>query len=497
MARHRDKVENSMDRRKAGLLIAGGALGSLGILAIPYLGSSGVRIDGFPTLPVFDEAAAQIVPANVKVATELARTYNIKVKVHPELRILCRTADAVSTLVQWAREHDIPFAIRSGGHCFAGHSQHKRLVIDLREMQNIEINRQRQMVSVGAGQQIGPLHRLLAKAGFGIPAGVCPGVAIGGHVLGGGIGYTSRQSGLLCDQLQSLELVNAQGQLVLASNEQNDDLFWASRGGGGNLGIATRFSFSLRKRTRLSAIGIHRRLSTKDTAQLLADWQEWSQRQPFGTTTHIKITKYPTGGMLVSFTGQSTEPRDLLIAAMSGIFAGSVPDFERDITTGSPIEALAKEPEGRNLPDVYEFVQHDLLRQALNFDKCLALLEILEAHIVNGAYLFFEPLDGAVNDVTADATAFPHRGEAAFIVQCSTTIDNIFQREERLAGVLAVKAFMQPFSTGGAYVNYPDADLENPAQAYWGDNLPRLSAIKRKYDPDNLFRHRQGIPLDG
>jgi FAD/FMN-containing dehydrogenase len=157
--------------------------------------------------------------------------FNTRTMLTPQLRAMCKTAQAVSVMVDWCRSNNLPFAIRRGGHSYEGFSQSSSIVIDTRQLAAITIDSATKIAVVGAGASLGQIYQAIAPRGFAFPGGSCPTVGVSGHLLGGGYGYLARQFGLACDNVLSIDLVDPEGRQIRAEAEQNTDLYWACRGG--------------------------------------------------------------------------------------------------------------------------------------------------------------------------------------------------------------------------------------------------------------------------
>jgi FAD/FMN-containing dehydrogenase len=176
--------------------------------------------------------------------------FNARTMLTPQLRALCKTATAIGSMIDWCRSNNLPFAMRSGGHSYEGFSQSSSVVIDTRLMNTINVDVAGKTVTVGAGASLGSIYKALAPHNLAFAAGSCPTVGVSGHTLGGGYGYLARPFGLTCDNLLGIDLVDPQGHQVHADTQQNADLFWANRGGGGgSFGVATAYRFGLRRLT--------------------------------------------------------------------------------------------------------------------------------------------------------------------------------------------------------------------------------------------------------
>src|SRR5215212_3156672 len=207
---------------------------------------------------------------------EARQSFNARFSRFPSAIVVCDNMSDVRNAIRWARQEEVPLRARSGGHSYEAFSVvDVGLVIDVGGLTGVEVDASRGEAVIGAGVRLLDGYRRLWEHGVTIPAGTCPSVGIGGLTLGGGIGFLSRQYGLTCDNLVAVELVDADGQTLRASEEKHPDLFWALHGGGGgNFGIATAFTF------RVHPIGDVVTCTVTwpwdDTPEVLDTWQRWA-----------------------------------------------------------------------------------------------------------------------------------------------------------------------------------------------------------------------------
>ena len=327
--------------------------------------------------------------------------------------------------------------------------------------------------------------------GLAFPGGSCPTVGVAGHALGGGYGFLARPFGLACDNVLSVDLIDPQGHALRADRNHNPDLFWACRGGaGGSFGAVTGFRLQLHSLKSVTTFSINwRQLAPARAAEVLKIWQRWAPHAPAAITGNLVINRHPEGGINLHCAGQSIGSlaelkRELkalpgaprisqtpLIAAIND-FAGGVPGW---IYASSLMKGKS-----------------DYVTTPLTDDGLATLMEQ-----INGAedvYVICDAYGGAISRVAADATAFAHRGGTLFSIQYATYWTDPAQTPSRLAMLRKFYAAMRPYVSGGAYVNYCDADLIDWPTAYWGQNLARLKRIKTAFDPDNVFQHGQSVP---
>src|SRR5215203_4385859 len=243
---------------------------------------------------LFDARDGMIVRQGSGTAYDrLTRFYNRRLEsILPEAVVYCRTPDAVAKAVRWCSEHEIGFSIRSGGHCYEGLSRHRDVVIDVRGLSAIDLRPRERTVSVGSGALLGSLYEALGSYGAAVPVGTCPGVGIAGHAAAGGLGFLVRQFGLACDNLLSIELVNANGGLVTASETSNGDLFWALRGAGaGSLGVITKLQFKTHEVPRVHTYLWEEAVSRDRAANFLLAWQQWLETAPREVSASVFMRK--------------------------------------------------------------------------------------------------------------------------------------------------------------------------------------------------------------
>ena len=426
-------------------------------------------------------------------AREYHRSYSRKPVGVPKLRALCSSEIGVSDTLRWAQEKSLGFAIRSGGHSFEGFSYHPDLVIDLRQMNTVRFDRNAQTVTVGPGAHLGTVARTLAKHNASVPGGICPTVAMSGYTLGGGIGYFGRRDGLLIDQLQSLRMITADGTPVTASAAKNPDLFWACRGGGGgNFGIVTEMTFRTQPAEPMQYVHLVEAVDAVRAAEILFLWQHNCQAYPRHTTLHLRITRRQDTNFLIVLEGLSGWDSDTLTQEISRLMRAPSSKIEHGLHAGT-IANLTRRmmPEGHSISS--EILSHShLFNGPVGERGTLDILSDLLNHPNGRLHLNIEPLGGAISDVAPDATAFPHR-TTSFVVQSQILLLPKDDRAAMAASNEAMREVLEPLSNQGVYVNYPDLKLKAWGQKYWGDNLPRLKAIKRKYDPDDVFDHAHSL----
>ena len=220
----------------------------------PPAATPATPLPALPNLPASDALLLQ--PNDADYAKYLP-SINLRRQLRPALRAVCKTEHAVAVMVDWVRTNNLKFAVRCGGHSYEGFSQSADVVIDVRGLKKITVDKPNGLVTAGSGVSLYELYQAVAAQGLAVQAGSCPTVGLSGHLTGGGHGLLARSHGLTCDTLQQVTIVDCQARTLQASATSEPDLFWACRGGGGgSFGVATEFKigvFALRRRCRCSA----------------------------------------------------------------------------------------------------------------------------------------------------------------------------------------------------------------------------------------------------
>jgi len=435
---------------------------------------------------------------------------------HPAGIAYCRNPHDVATCLAFVRKFGVPVAARCGGHSYAGWSSTSGLIIDVTRMAGVNVSGS--TATVGAGTRLIDFYNGLAAHGRGVPGGSCPTVGIAGLTLGGGVGVVSRAYGLTSDNVKSLQIVTADGQVRTCNSSQNSDLFWGCRGGGGgNFGVVTSFTFGTHPVGQIVLFFLSWPWS--QAARVIAAWQSWAPHAPDALWSNLHLAAAPggsvpsiqVGGTFLGSIGAAGAQLEKLYAA-----AGSHPSSPFMETT-SWLHAMLVEagcasltvnqchlptqnPAGK-LARASEYAKSDFFTKPLSSHGIGTLLAGVEkfqrAGGASGASggIAFDALGGEVNRVPAGATAFVHRN-ALFDAQYTTT----WPTGAAAAAVARQHAWqqsfwqsMRPFASGQAYQNYIDPALANWRQAYYGANLARLTQVKAKYDPNRVFRFPQAI----
>ncbi len=426
-------------------------------------------------------------------------------EVLPKAVAMCATARDVQRCIEWANLSRMPFAIRSGGHNYAGFSTTRGLLIDVKAINQIEINAKDGTVKVYAGANNQNMADSLSGTDWAVPSGRCPTVGAAGLVLGGGWGFAATHAGLTCDSLVASELVLANGKLVTATaDNEYSDLFWGlCGGGGGNFGVNTSFTFKLHDVQHDVTI-FNLLWPGQKQVELLLALQKIQLDHATSISTRTKAYPERAGAhpkwseLQVATLGQYFGPKEQLIEILRPVLE-LVKPIKQDIRQMRYWQArdylITDDPNG--MYDIRSgYVADSLQGEALeNMLKWMTRWPGGSLLPENMGILF--AIGGAVRNRAADATAYVHRNaNFIFEMECAwAPIDKpeVIQRQQ--AWLTDYYRDMQRFLLAQSYVNFPSRDLPQAVQKYYGTNLPRLSQLKRKYDASNLFHFEQSIPL--
>jgi FAD/FMN-containing dehydrogenase len=462
-----------------------------GAIAAPAITSTPRANEALPPFPSLSPGDALLLRPGDSHFAEYQASFNLRTALRPQLRALCKTAKAAGVMVDWCRSNNLPFAVRCGGHSYEGFSQGTSVVIDIRLMNAIAVDPKTNTATLGAGTSLGSLYRAIAAHGLAFTGGSCPTVGISGHLLGGGYGYLARPYGLACDSLLSVALVNPEGQQMRADAHQDTDLYWACRGGGGgSFGIATSFTVRLKKVANVIVFRIvWLGLSTKAAKSVMKAWQSWAPQAPRTIDSNLVVSKGANGTINMRAAGQSVGTLAELQRELQEL-PKSRSVFIRRMTFSDAVDFFAGEP---GYPTQFMKGKSDYATTLISDEG----LDVFITGLARGLpkYVVCDAYGGSLAEIAPDATAFVHRNETLFCLQYGSVWDNPADTRDRLDDMPQFYASLRPYMSGGAYVNYCDLDLPDYATAYWGGNLPRLKQIKAAFDPGNVFRHAQSIPL--
>ena len=408
------------------------------------------------------------------------------------------TADVI-TCVNFARENGLPLSVKGGGHGVAGKAVcDDGLVIDLSLMNGVLVDPELKTAQVQAGATLGDLDHETQKFGLAVPSGTDSRTGVAGLTLGGGYGHLGRRFGLTVDNLLAADVVTADGSLVRASENDNADLFWALRGGGGNFGVVTSFEFRLHEvgPEILTAQVFHLFDDAREVIRFYRDFLADTPKEIFCVCLVLRVPPMPPfpeehhGKIAVALVAndsrsEATEentPLQKLAAFGKPILSAVMPmqftALQSNFDAGFP-KGARYYWKGHYLPDLPDEAIDTLVAQTEPFPGEFTAYGL-------------EAMDGAISEVDPSATAFPHRN-ARFGLGIFANWADESRDDETIPWARQLHAAIEPFSTGGAYVNYLQGDAGDKFKESYGDNFERLREIKQRYDPQGLFDAHQRL----
>jgi FAD/FMN-containing dehydrogenase len=419
--------------------------------------------------------------------------------IHKKPRSITRCADVADVIrcVNFAREHRLLLAVRSGGHNAGGLGVcDDGLVIDLALMKYTRVDPAALTVTVGGGCTWGDVDHATHVFGLATPSGILSTTGVGGLTLGGGIGHLTRKCGLTIDNLISADVVLADGKFVRANVEENSDLFWAIGGGGGNFGVVTSFTFKLHRIDTIYGGPMLYELS--ETAAVMKWYRDL-----------IKVAPDDLNGFFAFLTVPPAPPfpEHLHMRKMCGIVWAYTGPLAKAEETFQPIRAFKRaaldlvgplpQPALQSMFDALyppglqwywraDFVNElsdEAIAQHIRFGNTLPSMH---------STMHLYPINGAASRVGKNDTAWNYRDATWAQVMVGVDPDPA-NNDKIIAWTKSYYDALHPYSAGGAYVNFMMDEGEERVKATYGDNYERLVAIKDKYDPDNLFRVNQNI----
>jgi FAD/FMN-containing dehydrogenase len=424
------------------------------------------------------------------------RVWNAMHDRSPALIAGAESAGDVAAAIAYGRQHALPIAVRAGGHSMPGHSTcDGGIVIDLRAMNQVDVDPAARRARVMGGALLGELDRATQEHGLVVPAGVVSHTGVAGLTLGGGVGRLMRRFGLTIDSLLAAELVSAEGEILEASAETNPDLFWAIRGGGGNFGVVTEFEFALHPLREIVMLATFHPLEqagavleqARETIAATAHdellWTSFLRRAPDMPWVPRQVIGHPGIVSAIEWSGDPQQGHAIL---------GQIRDeLAPTATSLLTLPFLAVQSAG---DEVFAAGKRTYIKAgfapALSDELISALVH--SAHELGSPFSQIEVLSlgGAIARVGAEETAFPYRG-AAWLINVPATWELAADTIDEVAWARRTYARLAPHLGAGTYVNFMDDD-ETPPSAY-GQTLARLQRVKSVYDPDNVFRLNHNI----
>ena len=455
-----------------------------------------------PTIEELRESVrGEVITADDAGYEEARKVYNGMIDRKPRVVVRCVDAGDVIATVGFARDNGLDLSVRGGSHSVPGFGTNDDgVVIDLSAMKGIRVDPKTQTVRADGGCTWGDFNHATYPFGLATTGGVVSTTGIAGLTLGGGIGYLSRGFGLSLDNLISADVVTADGRFLVASERENDDLFWALRGGGGNFGVVTSFEYQLHPvKDIFAGIFFYPIDRTRDVLEFYRDYVADAPEQ---------MGLFPAFQIAPPLPFIPEEEVGKTFCAIISCWAGPLDEGEK-----------ALEPIRNAAPTVAEMVS-PMPYPALNaaFDPLLPpglqhywkasfATELTDgaiaAHVEHGpkvpvvnSTVHIYPINGACNRVASDATAFAYR-DAKFATVVAGMWPDPADNDKNIKWVKDYYQALEPHSAAGGYVNFMSGDDQDRIQDNYKDNYTRLASIKNKYDPTNLFHLNQNIKPAG
>ena len=431
---------------------------------------------------------------------EVRRVWNGAVDRHPAVIARCTSVADVVEALAFARRTELPIAVRGGGHSIPGLSVcDGGMMVDLQLMKGVEVDPQRRVATAQPGVVWAELDRATQEHGLGVTGGEVSDTGIAGLTLGGGFGWLKRTCGLTCDNLLDAEVVTADGRLVHANEQENADLFWGLRGGGGNFGIVTKFTYRLHPVGPILYGGavVHPVDRAADVLRFLRDL---SPRVPDEVSLMAALVVAPPAPEF------PPELHGRPVAVIGACYHGGLAEGEEalrpvrefdppavDMLGPIPYVALQQMVDAFNPRGLHYYVKSEWLGDLPD----AVINELVEHHLSRTSPLhqiLLHQMGGAIARVPRDATAFAYR-DSAFVLTVAGAWESADEREQHVGWVRSAWAASLPGSLGGAYVNHLDADEgdERVRNAYGPATYDRLVTVKTSWDPHNVFRWNHNI----
>ncbi len=418
--------------------------------------------------------------------------FNLLIDRRPAAIARCVDGDDVAAALAFGQARGLEIAVRGGGHNPAGHcAVDDGLVIDLSRMRDVDVDPENGMATCQGGATWLDFDAATQAHGLVTPGGVVGSTGVTGLTLGGGIGHLTAQYGLTCDNLVGAEVVSPGGEIVRASDDQNPELLWGLRGGGGNFGVVIEAEFRLHPLERV--VGGVLEYEGEDVAKALRLVRELAGHGPRGVSIQAQLSTdaslAPQLGVVPCYTGAEEEPEALRpLRAMPGLVDDGVRrqsflEQQRIFDPGYGVDRNYWK--GHFVAELPDELIDDLLHRMTVLGR-------------SPGGILIESLHGAPKDVKPESAAVGFR-DAAFNVSVMASWTDPAHDEESIEWARATAAAIEPWSVSGGYANYMQADepLDRVRAAFGPDSFARLQALKTRYDPDNVLRRNQNIPPAG
>ena len=424
--------------------------------------------------------------------------WNAMVDKRPGMIVQCAGAADVTRAIHFSREHGLLVAVHGIGHNIAGNAVcDGGIMISLARMKSVKVDPKAKRVWVEPGVTLGDLDNETQAYGLAVPVGINSTTGVGGLTLGGGFGWLSRKHGLTIDSLISVDVVTTAGDFVKASADENPDLFWGIRGGGGNFGIVTSFEFQLHPvgPEVMAGLIVH---PFSDAGDVLRYYREFTARAPDELSVWVVMRKAPP----LPFLPEDVHGTEVVILA--ALYAGDMAEGEKALAPlrafGNPIADVISPHPFTGFQAAFDplltpgarnyWKSHDFLE--LSDDLLDTLIKYVGTLPDPQCEVFIAQMGGATNRIAPDATAYRHR-DAEFIMNVHGRWENASDDDRCIGWCRELFDAATPYATGGVYVNFMTEEEEQRVAEAYGDSYQRLVDLKNKYDPNNMLRLNQNI----
>lgn len=444
-----------------------------------------------------ENVRGQVVTRDDENYEEARTVYNAMIDKRPRVVVRARDAGDVAATVEFARENELDLSIRGGSHSVPGFGTcDDGVVIDLSPMRSVRVDPKTKTARAEGGATWGDFNHATHAFGLATTGGIISTTGIGGLTLGGGIGYLSRGYGLSCDNLVSCDVVTAEGSFVTATQNENEDLFWALRGGGGNFGVVTSFEYQLHPVKDIYGGPILYELDyAGDVLRFFREFLPGATEQWGG---------FPAFQIAPPLPFIPEERHGDTFCVVVACWAGPVDEGEKALRPLLDLAPIVAEHVGPMPYPMLNSAFDGLVPPGLqHYWKAVFVRELtdaaIDAHLEHGpkvpvvnSTVHIYPIDGACHRIGSDETAFGHRNSNFAAVIAGMWPDPA-ENESNIEWVRGYYDAIAPHSEEGGYINFAADDDQSRTPANYGANYARLVEVKRKYDPDNLFHMNQNI----
>jgi FAD/FMN-containing dehydrogenase len=427
-----------------------------------------------------------IYPWNTEYNT-LRQDVNRRFNVFPLIIVMAKTEQDVIDAYHFANTYNIEISLRSGAHSFEGFSLGEGMIIDQSNRKNVEICLKRRIIKIQPGALIGPLVDQLSKYGLTFPIGSCPNNGIAGYCLGSGIGSLIRMYGTGSDNILEAKILLANGKIVIVNKDHYSDLFWAIRGAGiGNFGIVLSLTLKVYPLKDVYIFSLS--YEFKNIREVITTWFRWIQSNPIELTADFHAFNNRKS---VSISGlYLKDDEEELKRLLKPLHIGKTTIKINKV----PYVEAVKINSGKGRWQPFFKFKNAFVEKTFP-SKALDIIEDFLSIGDGSDYLIVDNLGGLNDCISPNDSAFVHRNLLGWL-HINAQWDNEKDMSEKIKWATDFYEQLSPYLSFEVYQNTPDLNITNYLQRYYGENLPRLVEIKKKYDPENVFHYPQSIPVE-